>query len=354
MPRDFARISIFAMVEVLACAGLASSAFAQTKSEPIGPDRLVTLTLRYFGNVAPALKPIVTNWTRTLSAGGSSFTIVGTDPSTTNNPAVTAYLVPIRFLINSTPGRIFDPKHVLPNGKTVILNFASSPILNSGTDFAQGGVDIGNPQYVDAFQRASFWSNVSTNTNYQVPLNLVLLKEGSITASASISAKFEVNVGPAEINFFDAKWQSIISSNTTITSSGITIGNTSDTYLASGGGCCIDGYHNAFGSASAHQTFAYFTYVDRVGAFSQAVSAQSHKTGEWMDDLLVKNFGCARLLEDGDPLEGEANLGRYPYTLNRFTCKLARLSVVAVFRSIATHRDERLVAFPKRESFGVL
>lgn len=332
MPKHWiVRLMIFCLAGSLACASLASSAFAQQQPKP----RFATLPPRYLGNPASAATPTVTNWTGTLSSGGTSFTMVGTDPSITNTTTtVTAYLVPIRLLMNPTPGGIFDPAHVLSNGKTVTQNTAASPIFNSGIDFVQGGTDLGNTQYIDAFQRASLWSDVSINTNYHVLLNLVVLPEVSIAVprgSGSIATEFGVRAALVDINFFDAKWQSIISSNTTITPNSLPIALTYDTYLTQGGGCCIGGYHSAFGSASAPQTYSHFTYIDKAGAFSQDVSALSHEVGEWMDDPFINNPGCGGLLEVGDPLEGGPNFGGFPYTLNGFTYNLQDLVLLQYF-----------------------
>ena len=326
----FARVGIFAILIALTCAGLASSALAQEESKA----KFITLTPRYFENMVSPATPTVTNWTGKLSSGGTSFTMVGTDPSTTNTTTtVTAYLVPIRILVNPTPGGLFDPSHVLSNGKTVIQNTADSPIFNSGIDFVQGGTDLGNTQYIDAFQRGNFWGFVSTHTNYHVLLHLVVLPEVTIAvppASGSIATEFGVQVALVDINFFDAQWQSIISGNTAITPNSFPIALTYDTYLTSGG-CCIGGYHSAFGSASAPQTYAHFTYIDKAGAFSQDVSALSHEVGEWMDDPFINNSGCGGLLEDGDPLEGGPNFGAFPYVLNGFTYNLQDLTFLQYF-----------------------
>lgn len=325
--RLFARISILAMLTLI-CAALAGSGYAQ-ESRP----RFERLTPRYLGNVVAPATPTITNWSGTVS--GNPFSMVGTDPSSTNTTTtITAYLVPIRFIISPTPGGIFDPSHVLPNGRTVIQNTADSPIFNAGVDFVQGGVDVGNTQYLDAFQRANFWSDVQTNSNYHVLLNLVVLPEVSIAvppSSGKTGTEFGIHAGLVDINFFDAKWQSIISSNSTITPNSFPIALTYNTYLTSGGGCCIGGYHSAFGSASAPQTYAHFTYIDNPGAFSQDVSALSHEVGEWMDDPFINNAGCGGLLEVGDPLEGEANFGGFPYTLNGFTYNLQDLVFLKYF-----------------------
>ena len=267
----FARVSIFATLTALICAGLANPANAQTQPTP----SFTTLPPRYLGNLAAPATPTVTNWTGSLSAGGTSFTMVGTNPQTTNTTTtVTTYLIPVRIVITPTPTGIFDPAHVLPNGRTVIQNTALSPIFNSGIDFVQGGIDLGNTQYIDAFQRGNFWGSVSTNTNYHVLLNLVVLPEVTMSVpatSGSIGTRFGVRAALVDINFFDSKLQQIISSNSQITPDSLPIALTYDTYLTSGGGCCIGGYHSAFGSASAPQTYSHFTYIDKAGAFSQDV-----------------------------------------------------------------------------------
>ena len=325
--RLFGRISILAILALI-CAALAGSGYAQ-ESRP----RFERLTPRYLGNVVAPSTSTIPNWSGTVS--GSPFSMVGTDPSSTNTTTtITAYLVPIRFIISPTPGGIFDPSHVLPNGNTVIQNTANSPIFNAGIDFVQGGVDVGNTQYLDAFQRANFWTDVQTNSNYHVLLNLVVLPEVSIavpSSSGKTGTEFGVHVALVDINFFDAKWQAIISNNSTITPNSFPIALTYNSYLTSGGGCCIGGYHSAFGSASAPQTYAHFTYIDKPGAFSQDVSALSHEVGEWMDDPFINNAGCGGLLEVGDPLEGAPNFGGFPYTLNGFTYNLQDLVFLKYF-----------------------
>ena len=326
---SYARASAFAIVTILVCTGLASSAIAQTQSTP----KFVTLTPRYLGNLAAPATPTIPNWTGSLTAGGTSFTMVGTNPQTTNTTTtVTAFLVPIRLVVTPTPNGIFDPNHLLPNGRTVIQNTALSPIFNSGIDFVQGGVDLGNTQYIDAFQRGNFWANVSTNTNYHVLLNLVVLPTVTISVGSSgkIANEFGVRAALVDINFFDAKLQQIISNNSQITPDSLVIALTYNTYLTSGG-CCIGGYHSAFGNANAPQTYSHFTYIDKAGAFAQDVSALSHEIGEWMDDPFINNPGCGGLLEDGDPLEGGPNFGAFPFTLNGFTYNLQDLVFLQYF-----------------------
>jgi len=321
------RLLLINLLVALMCLSLTGMVFAQATP------RFITLPPRYLGNLRAPATPTITNWTGNIPGVGS-VTMVGTDPSSTNTTTtLTAYLVPIRFVMAVASGT-FDPQHVLPNGLTVVQNTAQSPIFNAGIDFVQGGTDLGNTQYLDAFQRGNFWSYVSTNTNYHVLLNLVVLPEQTIIvpkSAGSIGNEFGVRVALVDINFFDAKWQSIISSNPTITPNSFPIAVTYDSYLTQGGGCCIGGYHSSFGSAGSPQTYAHFTYIDKVGVFSQDVSALSHEVGEWMDDPFINNSGCGGLLETGDPLEGEANFGGFPYALNGFTYNLQDLVFLQYF-----------------------
>lgn len=324
----FTRLSIFTALTASICTG---SAGAQTQSTP----QFVTFTPRYLENLAAPATSTIPNWTGSLAAGGTSFTMVGTNPQTTNaTTTVTAFLIPILLALNPTPDGIFDPSHVLPNGRTVIQNTALSPIFNSGIDFVQGGVNLGNTQYIDAFQRGNFWSDVSTNTNYHVLLKLVVLPTVTIAvppSSGRIATEFGVRAALVDINFFDARLQQIISGNNQITPNSFPIALTYDTYLTAGGGCCIGGYHSAFGSASAPQTYSDFSYIDHPGAFAQDVSALSHEVGEWMDDPFINNPGCGGLLEDGDPLENRPNFGGVPYALNGFTYNLQDLVFLQYF-----------------------
>jgi len=326
---SFTHVSMFAALIVWICLGWASSAIAQTSTP-----RFATLTPRYLENLSAPTTSTVTHWSGTLTPGGTGFTMVGTDPRTTNTATtINAFIIPVRIVISPTPTGIFDPAHILPNGRSVVQNTLLSPIFSSGIDFVQGGVDLGNTQYIDAFQRGNFWANVSTNTNYHVLLNPVLLPEITMSApspSGKTGTEFGVRVALVDINFFDAHLQQIISGNSQITPDSLVIAVTYDTYLTSGG-CCIGGYHSAFGNATAPQTYSHFTYIDRAGVFAQDVSALSHEVGEWMDDPFINNPGCGGLLEDGDPLEGGPNFGAFPYTLNGFTYNLQDLTFLQYF-----------------------
>jgi hypothetical protein len=288
-------------------------------------------------NKAPATS--LQTWAGTFTYQGTTnhFTMVGTDPSSTNTTTtIPVFVVPVRLGYKGSNGSktIFDPTTAkLPNGQTVLQNVLASPIFNSGVDFVQGGTDVGNTQYIDAYQRGNFWTNVMTNTNYHVLLGTptVLATRTLVVPAADgkVGTEFGVTVGLADINWFDTQANAVIKHYTQIQPNSLVIFVTYDAYLTEFGSCCIGGYHNATGS----QTYSHFTYIDHVGVFSQDVSALSHEIGEWMDDPLVNNTqgACGGLLENGDPLEGEANYGGYPYVFNGFTYNLQDLVFLKYF-----------------------
>jgi len=274
-----------------------------------------------------------------------NFTMVGGDPATTNAVSkVRVYIIPIKMVFGPKNGNMtFDPLAVtLPNGQSLIQNILASPLFSKGVKFTQGGVRVGNGQYIDAYQRANFWSSVSTNTNYHVVLiDPTVLPEQTITVANRqgqvITNPFGANpAGEMYVNTFDNQIRTIMKNLPQIKPNVLPLFITYDTYLTEAPleGCCIGGYHSAVGSQPGGQTYAYTTYEDEAGSFSQDVSAMSHELGEWMDDPFVDNsVNCLdnTLMENGDPLENNANYGAFPYTLNGSTYNLQSLVFIDYF-----------------------
>ena len=164
---------------------------------------------------------------------------------------------------------------MLSNGKTVINNIIASPIFQSGVDFTQGGTDLGNTQYIDAFQRGNFWSVVSTNSSYHVLLGKPqVLPEKTITVSNPSLGSVFTNpfgsgiIGTYDINAFDSQLQTWMAAQKKINPGVLPIFITYDVYLTSGGGC-IGGYHNANGVQPGGQTYSHATYEDSPGMSSR-------------------------------------------------------------------------------------
>ena len=276
-----------------------------------------------------------------------TYTMAGTDPAINNAPSTTpVIIIPIRMVYGKLNGNmVFDPNTtVVQNGKTVTQNLIASPLLHGRIQYVQGGVNVGKTQYIDAFQRANFWSKVKINRQYHVRLGSpTVLPEQTIKVSPLVG-QTEVNpfgtgtIGTMEIDVFDQKIQGLLSNfSTEITPDTLPLFLTTDIYLTEGTShevCCIGGYHSALGSQPSGQTYAYATYATEPGVFSQDVSAWSHEIGEWMDDPFVDNsVNCAdnTSMEDGDPLENNANYGAFPYTLNGFTYNLQSLVFLGYF-----------------------
>jgi hypothetical protein len=356
-------VGVIAVSFVLACAG---TAFSQEKYPDVLDAKPMFRALPNHKELAPTGNSTsLTQWKGTftdLTKRKISFTMVGTDPTSTNTSSTTpVYIIPVKLKYGKTNGNhTFDPKTtVLSNGKTVINNIIASPLFDPSLDFTQGGTDLGTTQYIDAFQRGNFWSTVAGEPNYHVLLGKpVVLAEKTITVPASLGSV--VNnpfgsgiVGLYDINAFDNQLQVWMAAQKKITPGVLPIFIFYDIYLTEGGSCCIGGYHSANGVQPSGQTYSVSTYVDSPGAFSQDVSALSHEIGEWLDDPFTNNHvNCQdnNILEVGDPLEGTSNYGGYPYTLNGFTYNLQSLVFIGYFGAPRTDSVHSWLAFQNDEA----
>ena len=314
--------------------------------------KAIFLALPHLGSTAPraAAGVQLPQWNGSftdLTNKTVAFTMVGPNPATTNaTTTVPVVIIPIRMVYGLANGnRTFDPLQAkLPSGQTLIANILASPLFQSNVTFVQGGTNVGTTQYIDAFQRANFWSSVSANSQYHVMLGApTILPEQTINVGIQ-DGMVEANpfggtgsVGTMYVNDFDTQVQGFITALQQITPNVLPIFITYDIYLTQlplGQLCCIGGYHSALGSQPSGQTYSYTTYVDSSGVFSENVSAMSHELGEWMDDPFVdNNVNCTdnSLMEDGDPLENNANFGTFPYTVNGFTYNLQSLVFLGYF-----------------------
>jgi hypothetical protein len=362
MNKRFA-FSVIAASLVLACASIA---FAQeTKYPDIQNAKPMFKALPNHMELAPrAPAATLTQWNgnfKDLTNRTVNYTMVGTNPASTNVTTKTpVYIFPVKMVYGATNGNhTFDPKNtVLSNGKTVIKNIIASPMFSKSVNFTQGGTNLGTTQYIDAFQRGNFWSTVASNSSYHVLLGApVVLPEQTITVTPALGKVINNPfgsgiVGTYDINAFDAQLQIWMAAQTKITPGVLPLFITYDVFLTSGG-CCIGGYHSANGAQPGGQTYSHATYVDSPGSFSQDVSALSHEIGEWMDDPFVDNHvNCNdnSIMEDGDPLEGNANYGAYPYTLGGFTYHLQSLVFIGYFGAPKTTSVHSWLAFQNDES----
>jgi hypothetical protein len=363
------RISLFGVLLALVGVSAVSVAFSQGQ-EGSNETQVVqegqrpkfkTLPPRYLDNLllAPA-SATVTHWSSSFTSGGVTypFTMVGTNPATTDTTTtINVYIIPIKMVCR---GRTYDPETVLANGHTPVTSTRSSPIFNSGITFDQGGTDVGDTQYIDAFQRANFWGDVKTHTGYHVLLNPIVEAQKTLSVpnhDCSNGNPFGFGtVGIVNINYFDAQLQTIIADNSQITPASFAIALTYNSYLSDTSnlaGCCIGGYHSDFGTSTAPQTYGHFTYIPVSGQFSQDVSALSHEVGAWVDDPFVNNgTPCGTLLEVGDPLVSSPHFGDYAYTLNGFTYHLQDLVFLDYFSGNSTIPVNHWFSFQHNKTGG--
>ncbi len=351
MKHRFTALSLLAALAVVGCITVAASAQDTLPARPMYGH----LTPHLFAGVkTPAAALTTWNGSFTLNGTIYHYNMVGTAPSTGTSTTIPVFLIPVKMVYKSSTTTVtFDPAtHKLSNGQTVEANTIASPIFQPGIDFVQGGTDLGNTQYIDAFQRGNFWGTVKSHTGYHVLLgHPTVLPELTLTPGSHgrLATEFGIRVGLADINWFDTQLQNYITAHSSIVPNSLPIFLTYDVYLTQNGGCCVGGYHNSMGSTSAPQAYAHATYVAKTGTFAQDVSALSHEVGEWLDDPLVVNINgnavqCG-ILEVGDPEEGFSNFGAFPYTLGGFTYNLQDLTFLPYFGAAKTTSNNSSLTF---------
>jgi hypothetical protein len=271
------------------------------------------------------------NYTITSPVDGNTYSgaMVGGSPyfNGLRNTKIPVVLVPL--IIKMPDGSNFDPTAADPCGSTTpIAAVQGSPVLQP-TAYSMNGVNVGTGQYLDAFQRASFFAtNVSTTgDSYHTTLAPVTtLAAQTITIPANEGASYSLG-GCGKLGVMDFGTFDNIIVNTVmpgLASQGVTpstfpmfilhnvvMGDPGDSASQN---CCVIGYHGAVGFPP--QTYSPVDY-DTTGLFrgSTDVAAMSHEVGEWMDDPLGSNptpswghtgqvTGCQNNLEVGDPLSG--------------------------------------------------
>jgi hypothetical protein len=366
MNRRFATFTLITTL-LLACASLAFAQDVETDPSVKPVPRFTAIQHPELFSPVPGKQLVQWNGSFTdLTHVKRTFTMAGTDPSKTNvTTNFTVWVIPVKFVYNASHGnKTFDPsKHKLSNGRTVIQNTLKSPLFNAGIDFKQGATDLGNTEYIDAFQRGTWWGkNVKKNSNYHVLLKAVVKPEQTINCTDSscqvdtfhFGSDPTITAGLADINFYDGQVQGFMT-KLGATPDILPLFIWYDVYLTEGTGlnnCCIGGYHGTNGPPPASQTYANSAYVD-VKTFSQDVSAMSHELGEWMDNPFfgTNTVGCQdnSQLEVGDPLEGGPNYGAYPYALNGFTYNLQSLVWIGYFGAPRTDSANKWLAFQNDE-----
>jgi len=325
-----------ALFKIIMFTGVSILALAQVAAAAEKPRPMFARRVGLHPNIhVPTGSGIPTSWDFSWTYGGTKYTAVflGTDPSKgSKSTTIPVEIIPV---ITKYSGVTENPLTTKVNGTNVVALTDTSPIFESKTTYKQGTTNLGTTQYEDAFVRGQAWGYaVSKNTGYHVLLGMPKV-ESTLTINAT--SKETNPFGSSEvllldINTFDNDIQSRVAA---LPANSLPLFITVNTFLTSGGSCCIGGYHNYNGT----QAYSMFTYITDVGSFAQDVSALSHELGEWLDDPLTNNSVACGIYEVGDPLEGGQPghpYGTWAYSLHGFTYHLQDLVLPAYFGAPTT------------------
>jgi hypothetical protein len=288
---------------------------------------------RSAGPAAAGLK--FKNWTFTYKYNATTYkdVLLGTNPKKGKSSTIAVEIIPVKLTYKKLTT---DPlSEIGGTGMNVVESTIASPLFQTGIDFDQGGTDLGNTQYEDAVQRASFWGTVSGKPGYHVLLGQPTVEpEVSLTVptkDGTTGSPFGTEVIEASVNWVDAQIQPLL---TSVPTGVLPIYVVTNAYMLEGAtsGCCIGGYHSYNGSLP----YDVFSYIQTAGTFSQDVSGLSHELAETINDPTTANNSPCGIYEVGDPLETEANYGDYPYTLGAMTYHLQDIALPPYFGAPAS------------------
>jgi len=251
--------------------------------------------------------------------------MVGTDPSQpgAGTTTIPVELIPVAVDFSLVGANLSPENPACFDSVPIVDRVVASPLFNDAP-WPSGDIT----QFVDAFQRANFWTLVSRDSpDYHVLLNVSVGPAIQLEAPLNSSLIYNPNAACPQplagvpIDTMNAFVESEIST-LGITPNTLPIFLTYNTaFLLDSGGVYL-GYHNTFGS----QTFVVASYNDPgFNLYSYNASdivVLSHELGEWMDDPFGTNqvpawgqFGiqptCGGQLEVGDPLT--SSVYAYPF-----------------------------------------
>jgi hypothetical protein len=266
---------------------------------------------------------------------------------------VQTHLIPV-VLTFADSGHVFDPTAPNPciGGATVENLVLNSPIFMN-VNYTMNGVVVGNTQYIDAFQRGNFWSNVSiTGDSYHTLLSVATLPpvKISVPAGNGITSRLAPCGQPAGIMSLEI-WDAFVQNTLIPSLAAQGVGPTNlpiflfdSVFLYQGGNpsnCCVLGYHMAYGTPL--QTYSPQGF-DSTGLIGGNISVMSHEIGEWLNDPTTSNptplwghtgqtTGCQNNFEVGDPLSPGFGTPTNPFAipLPGFTYTLQELAFFSWF-----------------------
>ena len=268
-------------------------------------------------------------WSGVFTAEGFtySFTMLGTDPALgSQTTTIRAVLIPLK--LEFSDGTALDATAPVFGETRSALDLTRQSPLFRDYPFTPGGTDVGTTQYIDAFQRANFWSVVSTGSpNFHLRFSYRTEPVQTLIVPAYFGF---TEPGPGErLGFVDQGWMDgqlgvmlyrlKIKTYTLPIFLNYNIIQTSPDFAYAG-------YHTAFGSPAQVYISAGF-YDQNIFGYGGDIVYLSHEMGESTDDPFVNNItpfwnnpqspgSCSNLLEVGDPVSDD---GIGPIALNGYT-----------------------------------
>jgi outer membrane protein assembly factor BamB len=331
-----------AAIFLLLAFALVGSASAQDVGSPYKPGVMRRFIVIRHGGVkvadamrASAAGSMIPLWKGSFTSSSKvyPFVMVGTDPSKGSvSTTIPTVVVPLIFKFHDgTLIHTLSPRTTVCHGtRSATILTRNSPIFQS-VPYPMTSTAIGTTQYLDAFQRANFWNDVSTTSpDYHVLLSKTGQTAGVVVSvPAGMGSSFpgacaRARVGTVDVNWFDG---------TVIPSLLLKIAALKPTVFPiflsynvslDDGTDGIAGYHSDIKNAKGIQTYAFAAFDD-----SDDISGLSHEVGEWMNDpLAITNenvtpswgpsgqvtSGCQGNLEVGDPLTNNFDVTRANFT----------------------------------------
>jgi hypothetical protein len=334
-------VTLLAVSTVLAVAIGATPALVSPAAA--GPARDATQPVDFVVPFVPSGRPrvfaatgaTIPMWTDSVTASQNGkryrYQMVGQDPRIRLSHPTTTIVANIIPIVVTLDGTTLDPTSTSCAEKTTPLDAVlASPIFNN-TVFSPGGTTVGDTEYLDAFQRANFWTYTNPaaiNPGYHILLRpkvgkTITIKvpsaDGRVVshhscAAIEVTMAYAIVQGLKLIPSLAAKPWGV---NPTTFPIFLLHNVEFDTTLGTAGSV---GFHAAIPNPAFHgatQTVAVASYLDAtIAPHEQDIAVLSHEIGEWMNDPLGTNptppWGnvgqvnghCQANLEVGDPLTG--------------------------------------------------
>jgi hypothetical protein len=307
-----------------------------------------------------------------LHGGVFSGSIIGRSPVNRGKTTTTipTQIIPLVITINDgTTIHTYDPTApdtCVTGNPTDVSIITGSPIFTNNA-WTMNGINIGTTQYIDAFQRAQFWSQVQ-GTAYHLILNQSVLASQALLFSGTgvpgSSGPGSNNnaaalfggcgfIGVVNINDFDNAVQALITGPLAglVNAGTFPIFLTKDVVSADPGhslfaNCCILGYHSGLFVGGNLQIYSPFS-IDTSGGFGSGfVGTLAHEMGEAINDPSTNNgtppwgnigqvqMACQANLEVGDPLSPGFGSPTNPFVVvgaNGLTYSLQELAFYSWF-----------------------